>query len=181
VPGQRGGLRSGATKQVPDVGHVAVEPRRRHRVRDVGRVAVAELQRPLLARNPVPDDVVREPGTVWPLWRDVLAGRAQPGVEEVLLGPRIGAEGIAEGARGGAAVIAAGPLAVREHLPVLVVPPDEPLIDLSGFNPRAEARAPDEPEAILHSVEPGGVVRDVLPGDARLGGDHAVDRADQPR
>ena len=166
---------------MPDVGHVGVELTDRQSIVRVWRISIAELQRYGLSGNPVPNHIVRQPCTVWPIRSDVFARRRQPRVEEVLLRPRIGPKHISQRRRGAAAVVAAGPFAVFQQFPVLVVSPRQPLVDTLRFDSRAEGGASDEPEAVPHTVETRRVARHVLARDGRFGLQHVVDGLDQPR
>ncbi len=167
--------------EVANIGHVRVELADRQPIGRVWRVAVAELQRRRLRLDPVPDHIPRQPRTVRPIGRDVLARARQPRVEVVLLRPRIGTEDVAKRWRGPAAVLAAGLTAVVEHLQILIVPPDEPLVDSLGFDPRAVRRAADEPQAVAHAVEPGVVARHVFPIDRRACLENPIDGRHQAR
>jgi len=181
VPCEGGRLRDRPAVQVPDVGQVRIHLPERQLVRRVRRVAEAELQRSRPGSDPIPGHVVGEPGAVGPTRRDVLSGAGEPGVEEVLLRPRVGAEDVAERGRGPAPVVAARPPAVLEHAKVLVVPPDQPAVDALRLDARAGTRAAEKPQAVPHPVEARVVAGHVLAVDRGSGLEHVVDRLDQPR
>ena len=179
VTGQSGGLGRCPAVQMPDVGHVRIKLTNRQPVARMRRVTVAEFQRRRIGGDPVPDDIIREHRTVREVRSDILARAGQPRVEKVLLRPRISAENITERGRSAAAVVATGLLAVLEQLHVFIVSPDEPFIDPFRFDPRAQGRTPDEPEAILHAIESGGISGDIFSVDARSGLEDIVDHSDE--
>ena len=181
MPGQSGGLRGCVAVQMPDVGHVGIELARRQSVACVRCVAIAELQGLRIGGDPVPDNVVGEHRAAREVRGEILTRSRQPGIEEVLLCPRIGAEYIAECRRGSAAVVSAGLLAILEQLGILIAAPYKPLIDQFSFYAGAVSRTADEPEAVPHAVKTGVVSGHVLSVDRRFGLDHLVNDPDEPR
>ena len=179
--GQGGGLRSFLPIEVANVGGMGGELLYRQAVRGVRGVAVAILQRSFRRGDPVPENIIDQPGAVRPIRRDVLSRAREPGVKVVLLGPGVGAEDVPQRRRCAAAVVAAGLPAMLQQFEVLGATPDQPLVDPLRLDPGPEARAAEKPQAIPHAIESRVVARQVLAVDGRFGPDHEVHHLDQSR
>src|SRR5690606_41513404 len=105
------------------------------------------------AGEPVPEDVVGEPGGVGPAGGDLGAGGGPPGVEEVELGPGMGAQPVAQGGGGGAAGNARGGGAVAEDFELQLVAAAEELLGQGVVDALAEQGQPGEPEQAGGAVE----------------------------
>ncbi len=68
-----------------------------------------------------------------------------------------------------------------QEFPILVVSPDEPLVDEFGFDPGPKRGAADEPATVSDAVKTGVVSRHVLAIDRGLGLAHVIDSPDQPQ